>query len=186
MNVWTSPSPNLPVMKNKQESNDSKSLHSATRQLSHLGFQSFAKIRDIIYSLMNICGKPGLLLQTGTKLFFLPLNTFNTLNTDMLTIPNFCWSHRLLEIPKIPQTSLYWWMKWVALGWMGSTTLSGRKKCWRGTMSHTTNLAEQSGLLSTSLRGTEMAEEPRYDPSPTLNQEGGKTSLHLIQSGTHM
>lgn len=45
-------------------------------------------------------------------------------------------------------------------------------------MSHTTNLAEWSGLLSTSLQGTEKAEWPRYDPAPTLNQEGGKTSLH--------
>lgn len=76
MNVWASPSPHLPVMKNKQESNDSKSPDSATKQLSYLGFKSFAKIRDAIYSLMNIYGKSGLLWQTGTKLSFLPLNTF--------------------------------------------------------------------------------------------------------------
>lgn len=49
-------------------------------------------------------------------------------------------------------------------------------------MSHTTNLVQGSGLLCTSLQGTEMAGEPRYDPSPTLNQEGGQTSLHLLQS----
>lgn len=58
-------------------------------------------------------------------------------------------------------------------------------------MSHTTNLVEQSGLLSTALQGTEMAEEPQNDPSPALNQEAGKTSLHLLQSlqsgtGTHI
>lgn len=62
MNVQASPSPHLPVMKNKQESNDSKSLHSATKLQSYLGFKSFAKIKDVIYTLMNIYGKSGLLL----------------------------------------------------------------------------------------------------------------------------
>lgn len=53
-------------------------------------------------------------------------------------------------------------------------------------MSHTRNLVEQSCLLSTSLQGTEMNKEPRYDPSPTLNQEGGKphcTYLSLCSQG---
>lgn len=58
-------------------------------------------------------------------------------------------------------------------------------------MSHPTNLVQGSGLLCTSLQGTEMAEEPWHDPSRTLNQEGGQTSLHLLQSrqsgtGTHV
>lgn len=99
MNVWASPSLNLPVVKNKQESNDSKCLHSAIRYLSHLGFKSFAKIREVIYFLMNIWS--ALADWDQIVLFatqYIP---------DMSTIPNVCWSHRRLEIPQIPQTSLY-------------------------------------------------------------------------------
>lgn len=99
MNVWASPSLNLPVVKNKQESNDSKSLHSAIRYLSNLGFKSFAKIREVIYFLMNICGKSGLLLQTGTKLSFLPLSTFQICRQCLMSA-GVIGGWRFLKYPK--------------------------------------------------------------------------------------
>lgn len=101
----------------------------------------------------------------------------------MLTIPNFYWCRRLLEIPQISQTSLY-------SNEVSSTGLSGvhsslkeEKKCWRGAMSHTTNLTQWSGLLFTSLQGTKRWETSIWSSSYSKSGRGKDlTALTLVFS----